>query len=63
MNTHLQHHEWLAGGRYSIADIALYGYTQCADEGGFNLGLYPAVQRWLASVEAQPGYIPMSETW
>jgi glutathione S-transferase len=59
METHLSKHEWFAGDAYSIADIALYGYTHCADEGGFDLGAYPAVSAWLKRVAAQPGYIPL----
>ena len=61
METHLAANDWFAGGRYSIADIALYGYTHCAKDGGFDLALYPAVKRWLARVAAQPGHIPLSE--
>jgi glutathione S-transferase len=61
METHLQMNNWFAGGKYSIADIALYGYTHSAKDGGFDLALYPAVMRWLARVAAQPGHIPLSE--
>jgi glutathione S-transferase len=63
MQTHLARHEWFAGGRYSIADIALYGYTHCAADGGFDLDPYPAVRAWLQRVAAQPGHIPLSESW
>ena len=42
-----------------MADIALYGYTHVAEEGGFELGRFPAVQAWLARVAAQPGHIPI----
>lgn len=63
METHLTTHDWFAGGRYSIADIALYGYTHCAGEGGFDLAAYPQVTRWLARVPAQPGHIPLEESW
>jgi glutathione S-transferase len=30
-----------------------------AEEGGFDLGRYPAVERWLERVAAEPGYLPM----
>jgi glutathione S-transferase len=50
---------FFVGGRYSIADIALFGYTHVADEGGFDLQRFPAVRAWLARVEALPGYVPM----
>jgi glutathione S-transferase len=63
MNAHLTQHEWFAGERYSVADIALYGYTHCADEGGFDLGRYPAVARWITRVQALPGHIAMSVSW
>lgn len=63
METHLQKNDWFAGGRYSVADIALYGYTHSAEEGGFELARYPAVSSWLARVAAQPGYVPLSEKW
>jgi glutathione S-transferase len=42
-----------------VADIALYGYTNVAEEGGFELTRYPAVQAWLARVAAQPKYVPI----
>jgi glutathione S-transferase len=59
METHLKANGWFAGGRYSIADIALYAYTHCAGEGGFDLTRFPSVRAWLARVESQPLYIPM----
>ncbi|MBS0194815.1 MAG: glutathione S-transferase family protein [Proteobacteria bacterium] len=61
METHLSAHAWFSGGGtdYGIADIALFGYTHVADEGGFDLNRYPRVSDWLAQVKAQPGYLPM----
>jgi glutathione S-transferase len=59
MEQHLTSAYWFAGGRYSIADIALYGYTHVAHEGGFDLADYPAVRAWLERVGAQPGHIMM----
>ncbi len=63
MESHLKTHDWFAAGRYSIADIALYGYTHCADEGGFDLSAYPAVSAWLGRVANEPGHVPLSERW
>jgi glutathione S-transferase len=60
MEQHLGKRDWFAGDRYSIADIALYGYTHAAEEGGFELARYPAVSRWLQRVSREPGYIPLS---
>jgi len=59
MDEHLAGHEWFAGGRFSLADIALYAYTHVAEEGGFDLCAYPSVGRWLARVAAEPGTIGM----
>ena len=61
MEAHLSDHDWLAAGAYTIADIALYAYTHVADEGGFDLGAYPAIGGWLARVRAQPGHITLME--
>jgi glutathione S-transferase len=63
METHLTHNDWFAGGVYSLADIALYGYTHCADEGGFDLSRYKAVAVWLKRVAAQPQHVPLDESW
>ena len=63
METHLATQDWFAGNRYSIADIALYGYTHSAADGGFDLSRYPAVSRWLTRVTEQPGHIPLDEIW
>jgi glutathione S-transferase len=48
---------FLVGGRYTIADLALYAYTHVAREGGFDLDGYPAIRAWLARVAAQPGHV------
>ena len=63
MEKHLGRNAWLAGESYSVADIALYGYTHCAEEGGFDLSRYPMVSAWLKRVAAQPNHIPLSESW
>jgi glutathione S-transferase len=57
MERHLDGRSFLVGDRYTLADIALYGYTHVADEGGFDLGRYPAVLRWLERVRSQPGHV------
>lgn len=61
MERHLSDREWFVGDRCTIADIALYAYTHVADEGGFDLGRYPAIGRWMARLAAQPGHVPI--TW
>lgn len=44
---------WFVGDQLSLADIALYAYTQFADEGGFSLTRRPNIQRWLSDVAGQ----------
>ena len=61
MEEHLGGRRFFVGGRYSVADIALYAYTHVADEGGFDLEGFPAVRAWLERVSAQPGYIPITQ--
>ena len=61
MEQHLGADDFFAAGRYTIADMALYGYTQVAGDGGFDLSQYPAIGAWLARVAAQPGYVPAPE--
>lgn len=56
---HLRTRTFLVDDQYSIADIALYAYTHVAYEGGFELTRYPAIQAWIAAVQAQPGYVGM----
>ena len=59
MERRLTGREYLVGEGLSIADIALYGYTHVAGEGGFDLSGYPAVREWIARVAAEPGHIPI----
>jgi len=59
MERHLAGREFLVGEDFSLADIALYGYTHVADEGGFELSAYPAVRAWLDRVAAVPGHVPI----
>ncbi|WP_305671534.1 glutathione S-transferase family protein, partial [Falsiroseomonas sp.] len=46
---------FLAGDTPSVADLALFAYTHRADEGGFDLARWPAVQGWVDRVAALPG--------
>ena len=57
MERHLARHQFFVGGRYGLADIALYAYTHVAGEGDFNLDNYPQVSAWLARVAGQPGHV------
>ena len=57
LEDHLAANEFLAAGRYTIADIAVYGYSHRANEAGIDLAPYPNVREWFARVERQPGYM------
>jgi glutathione S-transferase len=59
MERHLARHRFFVGDRYGIADIALYGYTHVAAEGGFNTDNFPQVNAWLARVADEPGHVTM----
>ena len=57
MEQRLTRADWLAGQAASLADICLYGYTHSAGErGGFDMALFPAINRWLQRIAALPGH-------
>jgi glutathione S-transferase len=49
---------FLAGERYTIADMSVFAYASRAEEAGLSLAAYPHVRDWIARVEAQPGFLP-----
>jgi len=59
MEMHLARYPYFVANRFTIADIALYGFTHVATQCDFDLGRYPAVRDWLDRVAAEPGYVPM----
>jgi glutathione S-transferase len=63
MEQHLARNQYFVGGRYGLADIALYAYTHVAGEGGFNLDNYPQVSAWLARVASQPGHVTIDHKY
>lgn len=62
MDQHLETADFFVGGRYSIADIALYAYTHVAEEGGFDLATYTAVRAWIDRVADQPNHILITQS-
>lgn len=63
MQQRLTSQRFLASDQHpTVADVALYSYTARAPEGGIALEDYPQVQRWLADLEALPGFVPMPST-
>ncbi len=59
MEAQLSETRFLVGDTATTADIALYGYTHVAHEDGFDLGNYPAIQRWISRVKELPAYVGM----
>lgn len=59
MEKHLAGRQFLAGERYSIADIALYAYTHLAHDCGYDLAGFPAVRSWLQRVASQAHHVAM----
>jgi glutathione S-transferase len=59
MERRLAGHDWLTDAGPTVADIALCGYTQAADEGGFDLARWPGVRAWVARVLGLPGVVPL----
>lgn len=47
MERHIAEKDWFVGDDATIADVALFAYTQWADEGGFDLAERPAIRGWL----------------
>jgi len=59
MDKHLARNRFVAAGQYTIADIALYGYTHVAHTCDYDLARFPAVRDWLARVADQPNHVTM----
>ena len=58
METCLARQAWFGGTRYGIADIALFAYSHCAEDGGIALAAYPRLRDWLDRC-APPGFVPL----
>jgi glutathione S-transferase len=59
LDRHLAGRDWFVGKAYSVADVALFAYTQMAPEAGHDLAAYPAVGSWLERVRQQPGWFAL----
>lgn len=57
MEQRLSGHEWLAGDRPTIADIACFPYVDTAPEALIDLSDYPATSAWLSRCKVLPGWI------
>jgi GST-like protein len=54
INAHLVENEWFAGGVYSIADIAHFGWFWRREFAGVSFENRPGLARWYAAMEARP---------
>jgi len=57
LDSHLAERSWVAANRFTIADMALYGYVSVAPDAGIDLSDFPAVSAWMRRIEALPGHI------
>jgi glutathione S-transferase len=58
METQLSKTPYFAGDIFTVADIALYGYTHSAGaKGGFEMERFPAIKAWLARCTADDGHV------
>lgn len=51
MEDQLADQPFMAGGKMTLADIALVAYTRVAHEGGYDLATYPRVIKWIEHIE------------
>jgi len=54
LDDRLQSREWIAGGDYSIADMAMAPWAGYIGRHGFDSASFPHLMRWLAAVDARP---------
>jgi len=57
LDDYLATRDFFVGDRYTIADVAIYGYTHLAHEAGIDMGPYANMRAWFERVERQPGYV------
>jgi len=55
----LKDHEWLALGRFTLADLACYPYAALVHEGNVTLDPFPSIRAWFKRIESMPGYVAM----
>jgi len=61
LEARLHDYTFLAAEHYTIADIALFAYTHCADQGGVSLYPFPAIRSWVERLEEMPGYLKIDQ--
>ena len=61
LDEHLLARDFITDHGYSVADIAVFGYTHLAREGGFDLDRWRGVARWMERVQNTPDYAAINE--
>jgi GST-like protein len=54
IDARLREQEWLAGGAYSIADIATYPWARYLEQHGFEAEQHPSLLRWRNAIAQTP---------
>jgi GSH-dependent disulfide-bond oxidoreductase len=54
LDDRLAGHEWVAGGSYSIADMAIYPWAHYLERHGFDRAAHPSLLKWRDKIEARP---------
>ncbi len=62
LNPWLEKQDFLVGNQLTLADISAYSYIAHAPEGGVSLTPYPAIEAWLARIEAQANFVGMARS-
>jgi glutathione S-transferase len=57
LNKRLCDNLFLAGQKYSIADISVFAYVHLSEDAGVSLDDYGNVLRWIDTVKAQPRFL------
>ena len=55
---HLAGHDFIEGGRVTIADIFAFPWIDLLAESNIDVAAYPNIQAWAARFREQPGFLP-----
>jgi glutathione S-transferase len=56
LDTHLATRNWMVGEALTVADLSCCGYLFYTEPFGFERADWPHINRWLAQIEALPGW-------
>src|SRR3546814_4112712 len=60
LDRHLSTRDWLAAGRYTIADVATYPWVGSLTGLGFDWNDYPSLHAWFERLSARPAAIRLA---